>query len=187
MLRKVMFPFEFANPAHAIAYITLPGFVCMVISLMLWAYAWHLQQQTIETFNAATVELTQLQHKNRLVIAHPQVVISQVQPKQRLSPAQQKELKKIADQITTPWFELLSCLEMAQDQSVALLQVSPDAGKHTISVAGETRDYAALLAYVYRLQQDPALREAHLIQHQVNATHPQHPVHFELQGTWHVE
>jgi hypothetical protein len=89
--------------------------------------------------------------------------------------------------LATPWTLLLSELEQASKETqgqVALLGIEPDHAKHTVRVTAESRSLALALAYVERLQSSRSLAYPMLDRHEIRADDAQHPVRFELTGTW---
>lgn len=102
----------------------------------------------------------------------------------KLSQPEQKAAEKIVQQLNVRWFDLLEALESQQVAEIALLQLLPDANRGQFVLSGEAKNYQALLQYVSHLQALPALNQVHLQKHQVNESHPQRPVSFEIQGGW---
>lgn len=106
------------------------------------------------------------------------------QPAVKLNQPQQKAAEKIVQQLNVRWFDLLQALESRQVPEIALLQLLPDANRGQFVLSGEAKNYQALLQYVSQLQAVEALDQVHLQKHQVNESHPQRPVSFEIQGGW---
>ena len=95
--------------------------------------------------------------------------------------------QQAAADLATPWTLLLSELEQASKDSqgqVALLGVEPDHAKHNVRVSAEARTLALALAYVQRLQASRSLAYPMLDRHEIRADDAQHPVRFELTGSW---
>ena len=89
--------------------------------------------------------------------------------------------------LATPWTMLLSELEQASKDSegqVALLGVEPDHAKHSVRISAEARTLNLALSYVERLQSSRSLEFPMLDRHEVRADDAQHPVRFELTGSW---
>ncbi|MHB8726474.1 MAG: hypothetical protein ACYC9Z_14070 [Casimicrobiaceae bacterium] len=92
-----------------------------------------------------------------------------------------------AQDLSTPWTLLLAELEQASKDNqgqVSLLGVEPDHGKHSVRVSAEARTLALAIAYVQRLQASRSLQYPMLDRHEIRADDPQHPVRFELTGSW---
>lgn len=97
------------------------------------------------------------------------------------------EAGRIAQELGTPWTELLAELEAASGESssqVAVLSIEPDHAKRLVHITGESRDLPTALAYVQRLQQSTLLRYPMLDSHDLKSDDPQHPVRFALSAEW---
>lgn len=117
--------------------------------------------------------------------AHPPAVKAEARPVVRnLSLPQQKAAEGMLQQLNVHWFDLLQALESRQVPEIALLQLLPDAHRGQFVLSGEAKSYQDLLKYVSQLQAVATLRQVHLQKHQVNESHPQRPVSFEIQGGW---
>jgi hypothetical protein len=95
--------------------------------------------------------------------------------------------QQAASDLATPWTLLLSELEQASKDSedqVALLGVEPDHAKHSVRISAEARTLELALSYVQRLQSSRSLQFPMLDRHEVRADDAQHPVRFELTGSW---
>jgi hypothetical protein len=71
--------------------------------------------------------------------------------------------------LATPWGELFAALESAPTEGVALLSVAPDPQGASVLIAGEARDYGALLGYLEALRRAPPLARAYLVRHEARA------------------
>ncbi len=87
-------------------------------------------------------------------------------------------------QLNLPWETLFTALENSQDNSVALLGVTPDPQQQTVKLAAEAKDMAAALEYARRLAASRVLDGVHLQSHEVVLQDPQKPVRFNLVGAW---
>lgn len=97
------------------------------------------------------------------------------------------EAGRIAQELGTPWTELLAELEAASGAStnqVAVLSIEPDHSKRLVHITGESRDLPTALAYVERLQKSTALRYPMLDSHDLKTDDPQRPVRFSLSAEW---
>jgi len=95
-----------------------------------------------------------------------------------------RALRRVAQNLTTPWADVLESLEAAPNQAVALLSVEPSAAKRSIRITAEARDAQDMLAYLAALQQDTRLTSVVLLSHQVQAQAPGMPLRFQLQAGW---
>jgi hypothetical protein len=97
------------------------------------------------------------------------------------------EAGRIAQELGTPWTELLAELEAASGDSasqVAVLSIEPDHAKRLVHITGESRDLPTALAYVQRLQKSSLLRYPMLDSHDLKTDDPQRPVRFALSAEW---
>jgi hypothetical protein len=112
------------------------------------------------------------------------------QPQRALSPAQAKAAEEVAaveHELSVPWSQLLEELESAShdlSSKVALLQVQPDAAKHTVQITAEVRSLPDALAYLERLQQSKVLKYPMLESHERRKDDPEHPVRVKLAAEW---
>jgi Tfp pilus assembly protein PilN len=86
--------------------------------------------------------------------------------------------------LTIPWHDLFRDVEAAADPSVSLLAIQPDPASRALRITGNARDFAAVLAYVRRLESAPALSGVHVVRHEMKARDGGLPVEFIVQGTW---
>ena len=92
-----------------------------------------------------------------------------------------------AGELATPWSRMLADLEQAGGASggdVALLSIEPDRKSHKVRLFAEARTLPAALAYVQRLQDLPAVRNALLESHAVQADSPENPVRVQITADW---
>jgi Tfp pilus assembly protein PilN len=108
----------------------------------------------------------------------------------RASPSDPAELARtravrlVAQNLVTPWADLLASLESAPNKSVALLSVEPSVSKHSLRLTAEARSAQDMLGYLSALQRDSRLSAVVLVSHQVQAQAPGTPVRFQVQAAW---
>lgn len=100
------------------------------------------------------------------------------------SPEALRDAERVARSLTLPWDDLFRDVEESSDERVALLALQPDAGKREVAIAGEAKDYEALLAFVARLDRREGLRHVHLVRHEMREDDPQRPLAFTLLAGW---
>lgn len=172
--------FEFARPISAYPVVTLSGVVLLLLAVGWAVFEWRsaeVQRQHLQQLELQIAQLTPVHDKPvtvSTVKALPKPVVS----------ALQTQVNAATVQLQTHWFSLLAALEQAQNRDIALLQLLPDAPRARFSLTGEAKNYQALLKYVSALQATSTLAYVHLQKHQVNETHPQQPVQFEIEGAW---
>ena len=181
---------DFARPLFAWQRVRWPGLALVSVLLMtVWvAYSEDAGQAAqLQSLKERQQQLTEQQavmHGDAPQSKPKSLSQANSKPVAALSQPQQKAAQKIVQQLNVRWFDLLQALETSQVADIALLQLSPDANRGQFVLSGEAKNYAALLKYVSQLQALPALQEVHLQKHQVNDSHPQRPVSFEIQGGW---
>lgn len=116
---------------------------------------------------------------------------SQVKPAQPVNAEeQQQEIRRaneILQQLAMPWRALFHAVEDSNEKEIALLAIQPDAGKRVLRLAGEAKNFDALLAYIARLEQSPTLSQVYLSSHELRLQDPQKPVRFALVANWAVQ
>ena len=73
----------------------------------------------------------------------------------------------VLDRIGVPWDAFFSELEAAANDEVALVNVQPDTAGRQVRIGGEAKNFAALVAYVKRLEARDALADVHLASHEL--------------------
>ena len=178
---------EFAKPAFAWRALRWPGVVLVLLLAIAVGIAY--AALTEQTLQLQTLAQRQQQLLARRGTEHPAPAQTSMQrlpakPAVKLSQPEQKAAEKIVQQLNVRWFDLLQALEAKQVPEVTLLQLLPDANRGQFVLSGEAKNYQALLKYVSQLQTVTVLDQVHLQKHQVNESHPQRPVSFEIQGGW---
>jgi Tfp pilus assembly protein PilN len=74
--------------------------------------------------------------------------------------------------------------ELALPWDTAPLAIEPDAGKLALRLAGEARDYPAVLALIARLEASQTLTGVHLQSHALREDAAERPVQFTLSASW---
>lgn len=173
--------FDFASPERRFCRITPAGALLLILlALWLW-HSWHglrLAQQHAQQLQAQLASV-------QMPIRTPRVAKAAIKPVASAQDSQlQAEVRQASQQLNVQWFRLLSALERPQTAEVALLQVTPDLQHAQLILSGEAKHYHALLIYLARLQAEQDLHHVYLQKHQVNESHPQQPVSFEIHGEW---
>jgi Tfp pilus assembly protein PilN len=178
---------EFARPAFAWQALRWPGGLLVVVLGVFVAIKYAALDETEAQLQRLTQRQQQLMQQRASVTTAEHQSVTKVVAKQAvavLSQPQQKAAEKVVQQLNVRWFDLLQALESRQVAEVALLQLLPDANRGQFVLSGEAKSYQDLLKYVSQLQAVPTLSQVHLQKHQVNESHPQRPVSFEIQGGW---
>ena len=80
------------------------------------------------------------------------------------------------------WEAFFTTLESAADESVTLVNVSPDQDEITLN--GEAKNLAVTTDYAKRLQAAPLFSGVHITEYDIAKDRPQHPVRFTLVAHW---
>lgn len=95
-----------------------------------------------------------------------------------------RQANEILHQLALPWHGLFKAIESSNEKEVALLAVQPDMQRRVLRLSGEAKDFDALLAYVGRLEKNPALSQVYITQHEIRSQDPEKPVRFALVANW---
>jgi Tfp pilus assembly protein PilN len=95
-----------------------------------------------------------------------------------------RAVRQVAQNLMTPWADLLESLEAAPTSSVALLSVEPSVAKRSIRLTAEARGSQDMLIYLAALQRDHRLSAVVLASHEVQAQSPGSPVRFQIHAGW---
>ncbi len=102
----------------------------------------------------------------------------------RLSVEMQKGRDNILARLSLPWVPLFKALESAQDKNVSLLAIEPNVKTGTVRLTAETSSLKQALTYLDRLQQQQALSEVTLIEHEIAVETAGQPLRFTLSLAW---
>jgi hypothetical protein len=92
-------------------------------------------------------------------------------------------VRQTSHTLGTPWADLLLSIESAP-ANVALLQLQPAAGNHSLTLVAEAAAAPDMLRYLHALQTDPRLSNVALVSHEVQLQAPGAPVRFKLRANW---
>ena len=98
--------------------------------------------------------------------------------------ARTRAVRRLAQNLGTPWADLLESLESAPAQSVAILSIEPSVSKRSVRLTAEARDPQEMLVYLGALQRDSRLSTVVLVSHVVQVQSPGSPVRFQIQANW---
>jgi len=98
--------------------------------------------------------------------------------------AEQRVLAQLQEATGRPWERLFNAIEQASGPDVSLLTLAPQVAGRELSLAGEARSMAALLAFMRQLQDNGFFNRVYLHDHHVDPADALHPVHFSLQLKW---
>jgi len=93
--------------------------------------------------------------------------------------------RETVQRLSTPWSAVFRSLESAHSDRVALLSIEPDAGRRTVTVTGEAKDYLATLTYLADLARQQGMKRVHLVRHEMRREGGRHAaVAFTISAAW---
>lgn len=98
--------------------------------------------------------------------------------------AQANAVNAVVSQLNLPWRTLQDALDAGTPQSIALLEVEPDARRRTLRVTAEAKDSEGMVGYVEQLKRQELFSDVVLMRHEVNEDDPNRPLRFQLEATW---
>jgi Tfp pilus assembly protein PilN len=134
----------------------------------------------VERYRTIRVELAQLETQ-RALLGTQQAMLRARSPRQLDEEA--RRVEAVLRQLALPWGAIIESVEDAATGDVALLQLQPDAQQRELRLGAEARSQQAMLEYLQRLAAARGLAEVHVVNHQVRAEDPQHPVRFTVQAS----
>lgn len=147
----------------------------LLVALFVAQQRWQAEQQVLE----AQVHRLEQQLGRRPAIAAPQDSATRREQAERLA-----QMRSVSQQLQRPWEQLFDRLEGLPQEDVALLTLTPDARKGQLRISAEARNLEAMLQFHKRLESIDQLRDVSLLNHEINARQPEHPVQFNLSATW---
>ena len=163
-----------AQPAQTLgtALLVLGG-AAIVLGAFEWSDAWTSQARAVDVLRAVD---------SKVAVASERAVQPAAANPAEL--ARDRAVVKVARSLQTPWSDLLSTLESAPHDGVALLIVEPSTTRQVVRVTAEARNPQAMLNYLGSLQSDQRLSQVLLQSHQVQANASGAPVRFQIQAGW---
>lgn len=96
-----------------------------------------------------------------------------------------KTARSVVRAITEPWEPLFDTLESTQNETVALLSITPDRASKRIAITGEAKNYDALSSYLDRLNESGVMQRPQLLSHEIKAQYKQ--VVFSAMAEWNTK
>jgi hypothetical protein len=124
---------------------------------------------------ALAADLGRTYHEVSASVARQELLLARAAPAARAAPPPAATPEQLAAaretirRLATPWSALFAALESTPTAGVALLGVAPDPAGASVLIAGEARDYAALVQYVAALRRAPPLARAYLVRHETRS------------------
>jgi hypothetical protein len=118
------------------------------------------------------------ENETRFARSHP------AKPAAKVSPQEVAAARETVQRLAMPWDHLFVALESAASDKVALASIEPDAGKGTVTISGDGKDYLAALSYVANLSHTEGLERVQLVRHEQKANQPNGAVSFAVSAAW---
>jgi nitrate reductase NapAB chaperone NapD len=165
-MARLEFDFH-ARPAHP----SKPGIVLALVGIS--ALAW-----TLSNLQAArTTAANQATQIAALEQAKPHAAAKPAIPADATAEAAQA---RIASQLAYSWQPAFDALAAARSKKVVLLSLEAVQSKAQLKLVAEARQLADAVAYIDVLQQQPGVKGAALIQHELRTDDEQQPVRFSI-------
>lgn len=147
----------------------------LLVALLIAQQLWQAERQALE----AQVQRLEQQLGRRPASSAPLNSAASREQAERLA-----QMRSVSQQLQRPWEQLFYRLEGLPQEDVALLTLTPDARKGQLRISAEARNLEAMLQFHKRLESIDQLRDVSLLNHEINARQPEHPVQFNLSATW---
>ncbi|MDD2058228.1 pilus assembly protein [Pseudomonas sp. GD03860] len=175
-MRRLELDFQ-PRRTHLGAWALLVGGASLVLGAVLVQQGFDRQHDALEQ---------QLQQVERQLGKRPEQVSSLTPAQSREQTEKLAQMRSVSQQLQRPWERLFNMLEGLPQDDVALLTLTPDARKGQVRISAEARDLEAMLAFHKRLEASGELRDVSLLNHEIMAKQPEHPVQFNLSATWEI-
>lgn len=149
--------------------------IALLVALLIVQQLWQAERQALE----AQVQRLEQQLGRRPASSAPLDSAASREQAERLA-----QMRSVSQQLQRPWEQLFDNLEGLPQEDVALLALTPDARKGQLRISAEARNLEAMLQFHKRLESIEQLRDVSLLNHEINARQPEHPVQFNLSATW---
>jgi Tfp pilus assembly protein PilN len=157
--------------------ISTTGAILLLVCSVFAGAGFYKQSQLVKASEAVSLKIAQLTQE-----IHPNKQLSQHKNQMHLEQAHLKDINKTANLLMFSWMPLLSALESAQSEHVALLSIEPDQNKHKLTISAEAKDRTAMFAYVKLLQNDTRISNVYIKRHDVQTSAEGQPIRFEIEA-----
>jgi hypothetical protein len=147
------------------------GIVLALVGMAALVWAWSNLQAARATEAGVSMRIAALEQ------ARPGATAKPVAPADSPTRVQQA---RIAAQLTYSWQPAFDAMATAQSSKIALLSLDATQAKSQLKLTAEARTLADAIAYIDALQQQPGVKRATLVQHEIQADADQQPVRFNI-------
>jgi nitrate reductase NapAB chaperone NapD len=131
---------------------------------------WSNLQDARATHDALATQIAAIEQKPRAA----------AKPATRADSIAQVAQTRIAAQLRHSWQAAFESLAAARSSKIALVSLEATQAKAQIKLVAEARQLADALVFIEALQQQPGVKRATLVQHEVQADAEQKPVRFNM-------
>ncbi len=107
-----------------------------------------------------------------------------ITPKTNFSAAQASAVNGAIEQLNLPWNGLFDVISQATPNSVALLELEPDAKRHVIKGVAEVASSEGMIDYIRRLKRQGFFGKVILTKHEISSQDPNKPLRFFFEAEW---
>jgi hypothetical protein len=101
-----------------------------------------------------------------------------------LSPERVASVNEAIMRLNTPWELLLDGVERSLSDDVALLSINPESARRHLNRIAETKDPAAMIAFVGRLSETELFSDVLLQRHRIEDGSAGRPYRFAVEAQW---
>lgn len=130
---------------------------------------------------AAQLQAQVLARQDRAMRAAPRVAPVHADP---AAVADDREAARIRSELALPWERMFDAIESAASPDISLLLLTPAPARAQLTLGGEARNMAALLAFLKRLQGSGGYARAYLREHHIDPADAQQAVRFSIELKW---
>lgn len=164
------------NSAFSFSHFTPINLLVLLAGMFLTSYVALTYNAKNDALNQAQSQLAKIQPAKKTDITKSDL--------EKIPPTELKYISDVATDLTTPWGQLLTELEQAQMNDVALLSLEPNKKKQQLILGGQAKNIQAVLNYIEALEKLPVLSQVFLQKHTVDQIDPFKPVAFTVVAQW---
>ncbi|CAB3771240.1 hypothetical protein LMG29739_05987 [Paraburkholderia solisilvae] len=86
--------------------------------------------------------------------------------------------------LNLPWDDILDAVEAATPAKVALLSITPDAGRALLRIEAEGSNSDEMIGYLKALEQQPLFERVDLVRHELAKDHMDGVIRFQIEAQW---
>lgn len=101
-----------------------------------------------------------------------------------LSKVESEEINHAIRQLNLPWRDIFDSIESATPDSIATLDLTPDAQSRKIRMMAEAKTAEDMIAYIEQLKRSEMLESVILTHHETNVQDANRPIRFRLDMRW---